>query len=160
MNEKPADNANVIALPPFIFLGFFIVGFILHYFFRLFLVESPRLDSILNVICTVLIVVSLILPVLAFKTLERSKTTHKVSKPTTAIVSVGIFRYSRNPIYLSGFILFIGISFITNSLIMLILIIPLFFVIREGVVKREEKYLEWKFGEEYLDCKKQVRRWI
>jgi len=160
MNHKHPDNANVIALPPFLFLGFFVIGFILHYFFRLFLVESPRLDSILNVICTVLIVVSLILPVLAFKTLERSKTTHKVSKPTTAIVSVGIFRYSRNPIYLSGFILFIGISFITNSLIMLILIIPLFFVIREGVVKREEKYLEWKFGKEYLDYKKQVRRWI
>jgi len=160
MSEKPADNANVIALPPFIFLGFFVIGFILHYFFRLFLVESPRLDSILNVIGTVLIVVSLILPVLAFKTLERSKTTHKVSKPTTTIVSVGIFRYSRNPIYLSGFILFIGISFITNSLIMLILIIPLFFVIREGVVKREERYLDRKFGEEYLNYKKRVRRWI
>ncbi len=160
MNEKPADNANVIALPPFIFLGFFVIGFILHYFFRLFLVESPRLDSILNIIGIALIIVSLLFPVYAFKALEKSKTTHKVSKPTTAIVSVGIFRYSRNPIYLSGFILFIGISFITNSLIMLILIIPLFFVIREGVVKREEKYLEWKFGEEYLDYKKQVGRWI
>ncbi len=160
MNEKLPDNANVIALPPFIFLGFFIVGFILHYFFRLFLVESPRLDSILNIIGTALIIVSLILPVLAFKALEKSKTTHKVSKPTTAIVSNGIFRYTRNPIYLSGFILFIGISFITNSLIILILIIPLFFVIREGVVKREEKYLERKFGQEYLDYKKQVRRWV
>jgi len=160
MNEKPADNANVIALPPFIFLGFFIVGFILHYCFKLFLVESPRLDSILNIIGIALIIVSLIIPVLAFKALEKSKTTHKVSKPTTAIVSDGIFKYTRNPIYLSGFILFIGISFITNSLIILILIIPLFFIIREGVVKREEKYLEWKFGEEYLDYKKQVRRWI
>jgi len=160
MGEKPADNANVIALPPFIFLGFFLIGLALHYFFKLFLVESPRLASILDIIGTALIIVSLIIPVPAFKALENSKTTHKASTPTTALVSDGLFKYTRNPIYLSGFILFIGISFITNSLIMLILIIPLFFVIREGVVKREEKYLERKFGEDYLDYKKQVRGWI
>jgi len=160
MNEKLPDNANVITLPPFIFLAFFVIGFVLHYFLRLFLVEEPRLDSILDILGTALIIVSLFFPVYAFKALEKSKTTHKVYKPTTAIVSDGIYKYSRNPIYLSGFILFIGISFITNSLFMLILIVPLFFVIMEGVVKREEKYLEWKFGEEYLNYKKQVRRWI
>ena len=160
MSEKPADNANVIALPPFIFLGFFLMGLALHYFFRLFLVESPRLAPILDIIGTALIVVSLIIPVLAFKALEKSKTTHKVSKPTTAIVSDGIYKYSRNPIYLSGFILFIGISLIVNSLILMILIIPLFFVIREGVVKREENYLERKFGQDYLNYKSSVRRWI
>ena len=160
MNQKHPDNAGVIALPPFIFLGFFLVGYALHYYFRLLIVEEPRLASILDIIGAALIIISLILPVLAFKALEKSKTTHKVSKPTTVIVSDGIYKYSRNPIYLSGFILFIGISFITNSLILIILIIPLFFVIREGVVKREERYLERKFEGEYLDYKKRVRRWI
>jgi len=160
MNEKHLDNSNVIALPPFIFLGFFLVGLALHYYFRLLLVTEPRFDSILDIIGTALIIVSLILPVLAFKVLEKYKTTHKVYKPTTAIVSDGIYKYSRNPIYLSGFILFIGISFISNSLITLLLIIPLFFVIREGVVKREERYLERKFGQEYLNYINQVRRWI
>ena len=160
MNQENPDNANVIALPPFIFLGFFLVGLALHYYFRLLLVTEPRFDSILDIIGTALIIVSLILPVLAFKDLEKYKTTHTVYKPTTAIVSDGIYKYSRNPIYLSGFILFIGISFISNSLITLLLIIPLFFVIREGVVKREERYLERKFGQEYLNYINQVRRWI
>jgi protein-S-isoprenylcysteine O-methyltransferase Ste14 len=160
MNEKHPDNANVIALPPFIFLGFFVVGLVFHYFFKLLIVNEPGFASILDILGIALIVVSLILPVLAFKALEKSKTTHKVSEPTTAIVSSGIFGYTRNPIYLSGFILFVGISFITNSLILIILTVPLFFVIREGVVKREENYLERKFGQEFIDYKKSVRRWI
>ncbi|NIP39382.1 MAG: isoprenylcysteine carboxylmethyltransferase family protein [Candidatus Dadabacteria bacterium] len=158
-NEKP-DNANVIVLPPVIYVGFFIVGYTLHYFIRLSLVQHHQLASILDITGAALIIVSLIFPVLAVKTLQKSKTTHMVSEPTTAIVSSGVFKYSRNPIYLSGITLYIGISLIINSLILITLVIPLFFVIRQGLVKREEDYLERKFGEQYLNYKKRVRRWI
>ncbi|NIU89029.1 MAG: DUF1295 domain-containing protein [Nitrosopumilaceae archaeon] len=159
-DNKHPDNANVMVFPPIIYLGIFIMGYLLHYFFKVLIVNQANLASILDIIGIALIIVSIILPLLAIKTLGKFKTTHMVSEPTTAIVSSGVFRYSRNPIYLCGITLYLGISLIINSLLLLISIFPLFYAIREGLVKREEQYLERKFGQEYLNYKERVRRWI
>jgi protein-S-isoprenylcysteine O-methyltransferase Ste14 len=40
------------------------------------------------------------------------------------------------------------------------MLVPFFFVIRYGVIAREETYLDRKFGAVYLDCKSCVRRWL
>ena len=92
--------------------------------------------------------------------LARAKTTHNVRQPTTTIVADGVFRYSRNPMYLSLTLLYLGIASLFNSLWMLLLILPVLVVVQLGVIAREERYLERKFGEEYLRYKARVRRWI
>jgi len=62
--------------------------------------------------------------------------------------------------YVSLTLLYVGIASLINSLWILLLVLPLMVVIQRGVVKREEQYLERKFGAEYLSYKARFRRWI
>ena len=96
----------------------------------------------------------------AVRALARAKTTVDVRKPTAAIVTDGAFRCSRNPMYVSLTLLYLGIASLINSLWVLLLVVPLLVVVERGVVEPEERYLERKFGQEYLRYKEQVRRWI
>ena len=160
MIEKQPDNANVIAPPPIIFALFFVTGLLIDYFYQYRLFPIDHRDPTLLLPGYIIIFVSLIIVGTSIQTLKKHNTTHKVNKPTTAIVKTGIYQHTRNPIYLSVIILFIGVSFIINSIVMLLLIIPMFIILNQGVVKREEKYLESKFGDEYIEYKNTVRRWI
>ena len=81
-------------------------------------------------------------------------------EPTNAIVVRGPFRFSRNPIYLSMLLLQVGTSIWANSLWFLGLAIVSGVLLRWGVILREERYLEHKFGAEYLSYKGRVRRWL
>ena len=62
--------------------------------------------------------------------------------------------------YISLALLYLGIAAWVNSLWILLLLVPVLVVVDQGVIKREERYLEKKFGDEYLRYKSQVRRWI
>ena len=63
-------------------------------------------------------------------------------KPTTAIVDKGPFAYSRNPLYLCMFVVYLGIALLTGNAWLLLLAVPLFFIMHYGVIAREERYLE------------------
>ena len=76
------------------------------------------------------------------------------------MVTQGPFRYTRNPAYLSMTIIYTGISSLVNALWAILLLPVALLVIQRGVIEREERYLERKFGEEYIRYKAQVRRWI
>lgn len=79
---------------------------------------------------------------------------------TTAIVTDGLFRFSRNPIYVSDLLLYVGLSLALNTWWALALTPVLVLIMNVGVIAREEAYLERKFGNEYLRYKQQVRRWL
>ena len=80
--------------------------------------------------------------------------------PTTTIIRKGLFRYSRNPIYLSFCVATVGAGLVLNSWWIVISVTVLKPLLERFVISREEAYLEKKFGEYYLDYKKQVRRWL
>jgi protein-S-isoprenylcysteine O-methyltransferase Ste14 len=82
------------------------------------------------------------------------------SLPTTAIVTSGPFRISRNPMYLAFNLLFVGLTLAINSYWGVIALVPLLPLLHYGVVLREERYLERKFGEGYLRYKGRVRRYL
>ncbi|MFA4818996.1 MAG: isoprenylcysteine carboxylmethyltransferase family protein [Patescibacteria group bacterium] len=151
-----SDSPQVIAPPPFIYLGGIAVGFILHLIKPLsFLPKNFALP-----LGVVLIVISVLLVVTAIRTFIRAKTNIDVRKPTTSIVSVGPYRFTRNPIYLSMALLTIGIAVWANALWILITLVPVLLVMQFAVILREEDYLTRKFGGEYLQYKTRVRRWI
>ena len=152
----PADNAGVIAPPPLIYLGALVLGLGLHAVFRV-RVLPPTAARVLGV---VLVAGAVAVVVPAFRAMARAGTSFRPERPTTAIVTDGSFRYTRNPIYVALTLLYVGIALIINALWVLLLTVPVLVVMQLGVVAREERYLERKFGDEYLRYKARVHRWI
>jgi protein-S-isoprenylcysteine O-methyltransferase Ste14 len=80
--------------------------------------------------------------------------------PTTRIVAHGLYRFSRNPMYLGFALCTFGLAILVDSAWML-LALPIGLVLVDRIViTREERYLERKFGDEYLNYKRRVRRWL
>jgi protein-S-isoprenylcysteine O-methyltransferase Ste14 len=156
MSNDKVDNAGVRVPPPLIYLSAMIAGLILNYFFPIaFLpVFLSRIVGIFFGALAVLIFVS------AFLKFKQAETNVEPWKPTTAIISNGVYGYSRNPIYLAFTLFYTGAAFLFNSLWLFALLVPVLFVMRYAVIAREERYLENKFGTEYSDYKRRVRRWI
>ena len=82
------------------------------------------------------------------------------AKPALLIVRGGPYRFTRNPMYLALCLVQAGIGFLLNDWITLLFVVPLALVLHFGVILPEERYLEAKFGEQYLALKREVRRWI
>ena len=82
--------------------------------------------------------------------MAKAKTAFDVRKPTTEIVTGGVFRMSRNPTYLSMVLGFLGIASLIDSLWLLLLAPLLIVILEKGVIEPEERYLEQAFGEKYL----------
>ena len=91
---------------------------------------------------------------------RKARTHILTNQSATAIVDSGPFAYSRNPIYVALFVIMVALAIGFDSLWFLAALVVMYFVIRYGVVAREEAYLERKFGVRYLDYKNGVRRWL
>ncbi len=155
MTEKK-DTPNVIAPPPIIFLsGLLLGGFVTwHHPF-------PILSNTIAIALGVLLVVTGIgVIATTWRQMNAAKTNIEPWKPTTAILDSGLYSISRNPIYVAMIIIYLGVTFLFNSIWYLPFLPITILFIYFGVILREEKYLESKFGEDYLDYKKRVRRWI
>jgi len=156
MNEQIADNPGVIAFPPALYGVTLAIGVGLSFFFPVsFLPLSISLP-----LAALAMISAGWLSTSAFRTMNRAQTAIDPAKPATAIVSDGVFRFSRNPLYLSLTLLYIGVSLLLNAVWAFALLLPLLAVVQIGVIHREEIYLERKFGDKYLRYKKQVRRWF
>jgi protein-S-isoprenylcysteine O-methyltransferase Ste14 len=156
MNEQMSDNPGVIAFPPALYGVTLAIGLGLSFIFP---VSFFSLTISLPLAALAMIGAGWF-STSAFRTMKRAQTAIAPAKPATAIVSDGVFRLSRNPLYLSLTLLYIAISLICNALWALLLLLPLLVVVQIGVIQREEVYLERKFGDEYLRYKTQVRRWL
>ena len=152
------DNPGVIAFPPFIWL----VGAILSILIHFFVIHLPITANYrVCLICGIaLIVVAPTLALSALFAMLGAGTNIDPAKPALTIVRSGPFRLTRNPMYLALCLLQIALGFFLNDWITLLFVIPLFFNLHFGVILREERYLEAKFGEEYLALKRSVRRWL
>jgi len=95
-----------------------------------------------------------------FWTLRCAGTPVNPEKPVSSLVTDGPFRYTRNPGYHSMVMIYTGIASLANAFWAILFLTATLTVIRRGVIEREERYLERKFGEEYLRYKARVRRWI
>ena len=155
MTERK-DNPGVIAPPPLIFLSGLILGGILTYFYPFPMMIGGLAVMLGNLLALLGIAVIYII----YLQMKRAKTNIEPWKPTTKILDTGLYAVSRNPIYLGMILIYLGITFLANSLWFLPFLPIVLAIIHYGVILREEKYLEEKFGDDYLDYKKRVRRWI
>ena len=91
---------------------------------------------------------------------RKAATAISPTRPTSRLVLTGPYRYSRNPDYIGQLVLYLGIALAANTWWPIWLLPPVLAVVERGVVFREERYLEAKFGREYEDYKRSVPRWL
>ena len=151
------DCANVIAPAP-VFFGIAVLTGLL---FESFAPSASLLSyGYVFSIGVVLILVSIFLVLSAVLELRRANTAFDARKPTTAIVTGGAFKISRNPTYLSLSLLSIGIALVVPSMWLIATSVIAIGVTHRGVILREEVYLRNKFGESHIGYAGKVRRWL
>ena len=79
---------------------------------------------------------------------------------TTTLVTDGPYGFSRNPIYLSFVLMYLGLSFIFNSTYVLIMLVVVMVLFDRLQIPREESYLRGLFGDEFDSYAAKVRRWL
>jgi len=154
--KSDKKGAAVKFPPPVIFLIAMALAFGLHSIYPL----NMGLPIMAQYLGGVIILLALVLVFYISKMFARTKTSIEPWKPTTAIISTGIYSYSRNPIYVAFCLVPVGLGLVMNSAWLLLSFIPAAYLVYVIAIKKEERYLEEKFGEEYLAYKGKVRRWL
>jgi protein-S-isoprenylcysteine O-methyltransferase Ste14 len=154
----PPDVAGVIALPPLIFLAFLVAATVLEAVVPLSLLAGHALARYLA--GAALAVCGLVLIAMGTSRFVAAGTNVPPNLPTTALVVDGIYGRTRNPLYLGTTLIYLGLSVAAGSVWAIVLVVPLLWVINVGVIAREERYLERKFGDTYRAYKGRVRRWV
>jgi protein-S-isoprenylcysteine O-methyltransferase Ste14 len=147
---------GVIAPPPLIYLGGLGVGFALQ-------AALPATSLAVWVswpVGGVLLVAGAVLARSFFRAFHRASTPVSPYNSATALVTSGPYRLSRNPGYLGMALLYGGIAIAAQTLWAFVPLIVVLIAIDRGVIAREERYLEHRFGGEYRRYKRQTRRWL
>ncbi len=155
MNDKP-DHPKFIFNPILLLVLAMILTWLLGWWIPL-----PFLPKTLSQITGALLFIGGILFGLpAFRGMLKAGTTPDPRRPVTALVLDRSFRITRNPMYLHMVMAYLGLFiFLQNA--WFILILPLLvWLMTIWVIIPEERYLEARFGEQYLDFKARVRRWL
>jgi protein-S-isoprenylcysteine O-methyltransferase Ste14 len=154
------DVAGVIAPPPLIYLGFLAAGFGLGYLWPAAIAGDGLPMAARAGGGAALAALGIALGVAGFRQFRKAGTDVRPDRPTAALVTQGIYRYSRNPLYIAQALAYAGIALAADSLWALAFLVPTLIVVRYGVIGREEAYLERKFGDDYRRFKAEVRRWL
>lgn len=164
------DHPGVIAPPPLIYIGFLVLGWGLAA-----LGARPEaaaaglgwLDTGFGLttelrrgIALPLIFGGLLLDGMAAGLFRRHETAVEPWKPSTALVTEGLYRFSRNPIYVGFAVTYAGLAIAMDSVVALALLIPCLAVVDRLVIAREERYLADRFGADYAAYRARVRRWL
>lgn len=153
-----SDTPGVIAPPPLIYLAFLAAGWGLSW-----LISDPGLrlpEDIARYLAFGLIVGGVVVDGAAAAQFRSAGTRPEPWKPSSAVAVGGIYRISRNPMYVGFALIYAGLAVFLDSGMALILLLPCILVIDRFVIAREERYLEAKFGETYRAYKRAVRRWL
>ena len=106
------------------------------------------------------LIVGLFIDLQATRTLTKNNPTLSTSENPKVLVTGGFFQYSRNPMYLGGIILGLGLAMLLGSLSSFVILAVFFLLLQFLFIPNEEAQLKAIFGEEYLDYMKRVRKWI
>ena len=151
-----ADNPGVIAPPPLIYAGALAAGLLVNR--RYHIPILPR--RVVWKLGAPLVACGLAVGFLGAREMRRAETNVDPYKPATAVVTGGPFRFTRNPLYVSMTLIYGGIAAVANALPAALLLPIVLRLMRRGVIEREERYLERKFGDEYIEYKVGTPRWI
>jgi protein-S-isoprenylcysteine O-methyltransferase Ste14 len=152
MNDHPNINKNIH--PPVVALISMSLAIVMEW------IVPIAFPSYWKIVGLALVAVGLLLAFSAVNEFRKAQTTLDPHGSPKALVSNGIYRFTRNPIYLGFFLIIIGFPLYFES-VWGVIAAPLFaMTLRRLVIEKEEAYLEKKFGEAYTGYKSRVRRWL
>jgi protein-S-isoprenylcysteine O-methyltransferase Ste14 len=132
---EPADNPGVVARPPLLYGGALVIALALHW-----LQPMPILDHAIALgVGLAFIALGAGIAIAGWRALKAAATNVDPMRPTTAIVTSGPYRFSRNPLYMALTLLFVGFTLAVNTWWGIVVLVPLIVVMHYGVVRREER---------------------
>lgn len=154
------DCPGTIARPPRLYTGFLALGLGLQYLWPVAVWPAGAPTGFRYGAGALLVALGIGLMAAALGRFRRAATHVETYKPTTALVTDGVYRVTRNPMYVSLTLFYVGLGLAADSLWVLALLPPLLLLMRYGVIAREERYLRRKFGARYLEYQASARRWL
>ena len=153
--KNTTDHAQVISYPPMIMLFSANLSISLSYVF------GHRIEALASGVSGLLFMfLSIIIISLAIKQFTNIEEDPNPTTSSKSIIAIGIYNCTRNPMYLGLIFFQFGLGLILKFEIISAFSLLTFIIFNYFVVKREEEYLEGKFGDSYLVYKKKVRRWL
>jgi protein-S-isoprenylcysteine O-methyltransferase Ste14 len=156
MTGVASDSPRVLVFPPLLYGLALLIGIALHAIAPLG--SLPPWRS--RVAGLVLLGLGAGLARWGERTMRRAGTNVSPAEPALALVDAGPFRFTRNPLYLGVTLMYVGVALLMPAVWPLVLLVPVLVVMQWGVVLREERYLERKFGDAYRSYRGRVRRWL
>jgi len=152
----PADNPGVMVRPPLLFGAALVAVLVLRWLW-----PTPMLGhATIRWLGLALVLLALAILIPGRRALQAAGTNVNPSLPTTAIVASGPYRFSRNPLYVGLTLLYCGLTLALNTWWGFVLLVPVLVALHRGVVLREERYLQQKFGETYREYCSRVGRYL
>lgn len=161
--RRPRDHAGVVTYPPLLFAGPFALGWALHRLAPVPLLPASvggDARAALRLVGVALVLVGLAIAGWSVLTLRAHRTAVDPFGATTALVTAGPFARSRNPIYVAMALVHAGLACVAQALAPAAVLPLALWAVQAGVIRREERYLALKFGAEYRDYCRRVRRWV
>jgi protein-S-isoprenylcysteine O-methyltransferase Ste14 len=150
------DRPGIPIAPPLLFVFPILASLVLEW-----LVPTNFVHGMFRwILGAPILIAGIALSVGGFITQKRAGTDPIPFNPSTRIVAHGIYRFTRNPMYIGFALLTLGLAILVDSAWMLLAVPIGLALIDRIVITREERYLERKFGVEYLSYQRRVRRWI
>ena len=150
------DNAGVGVPPPLLFVAALAAGLALGRDMG----ARDREAQVARMLGTAAVPAGALLGIATILALKRAGTSVDPYKPTTALVTRGVFRFTRNPGYVGATSMYVGVALAMRSLPALTLLPIVLALLDRHVVDREERYLERRFGNAYRAYRDAVPRWF
>jgi protein-S-isoprenylcysteine O-methyltransferase Ste14 len=154
--EQDHPNINRNIHPPVVALLFIAIAYFLGRYIPLPFTVPP----LLRIIGFAMTFIGFLLGIGAFIEFRKAHTTLDPHGSARQLVTSGVYRFTRNPIYLGFLLMVIGLPLI-SGLLWGFVVAPIFVLMMTRlVIEREENYLERKFGKSYASYTSRVRRWL
>jgi protein-S-isoprenylcysteine O-methyltransferase Ste14 len=158
LNMTKPDSPGIQFPPPLLYAAVFFGGIFLQ---KILPIRSLFFDArIVRIVAILLFLVALFFSVRSMSQFVRTKNTIIPNKAAQSLQTTGIYHLSRNPMYFSLGMFYLGLTCLFGNWWNIILVPLLVVMVQEFVIKQEEKYLTRKFGEEFNQYKQKVRRWL
>jgi protein-S-isoprenylcysteine O-methyltransferase Ste14 len=158
MPESPQDHPKVVIFPPVILATTVALGCLWQWLRPIGFIAAFSQTWRIPVGAAV-VLAGILLAATGRRMLVRLGTNVSPLQPTTTLATDGIFGWTRNPLYSGGTLVMFGIAIAFALDWLLLLILPSVVILHFGVVRREEEYLEQKFGDRYRLYKARVARY-